>query len=66
MPRTLWERVNYWRKQCLADAISWHKGNNPKLTVERIGDYSAGFDAGWRDAVNTLKMHNLINEKGEK
>jgi hypothetical protein len=60
-----WEKtffvIQNWKDQALHDEIEWHKAKlNPKLTDDRLNDFRAGWEAGYREAVIVLKLHNMI------
>lgn len=48
-----------YQDQALADQITWHKANNPKITEQQLRDFEAGFGDGWRQALSAIKLHKI-------
>ncbi len=53
--------IEQWLTQAAHDTLRWHQtvGGIPEA---RLADFKPGFDAGWRECIKTLKLHNIIKE----
>jgi hypothetical protein len=50
-----------YHDQTLKDQLAWHTANNPGgLSEDQIAAFHAGFEHGWRNCVNTIKLHKIV------
>jgi len=54
--------LSVWQDQAVQDALSWAKAKTAPISEARLKDFEAGFVAGWRDAIATLKLHGFLKE----
>jgi hypothetical protein len=49
-----------YHDQALRDQLAWHQANNPGgLSEDQIAAFHAGFEHGWRNCINTIKLHKI-------
>lgn len=49
-----------WMAQAARDHHEWLRAKAPHLTDQQREANDAGFEAGWQEAVRTLKLHGRI------
>ena len=54
------EIVN-WQDQALSESLRWHRSVGKPSEASLLA-YEAGFKAGWREAISTLKLHDAKPE----
>ena len=58
-----WEKqyfiIQNWKDESENAAIEWHRNVN-KIPPDRINDFKAGYEQGYREAICTLKMQDMI------
>ena len=54
-----------WEDHSLSDSIRWHLTIG-KHTDAHLKIFEAGFKAGWREAIATLKLHDAKPETGRE
>jgi hypothetical protein len=50
-------QLEHWREQARQEQLAWYEANGALKTQRDRDAVSAGFDAGWRQAISTLKLH---------
>ena len=50
--------VTRWGEQARAEAVRWHQDVNG-VAKQRLVDFEAGFEQGWRAAVTALQAHKV-------
>lgn len=48
-----------WQETCKTEATDWHKAKGID-DPQRLQDFGAGFDQGWRQCLAALRMHQII------